>query len=107
MLLSAVFRRDSNTHPVNILSLGVWKGFTSGERAKGEQGLSLHPAPVPMAPFPQWACLMSQEYSINQKSAAANRSAPKKINENLSTLHCFDGQSLFSIMVPELFLFRL
>lgn len=45
---------------------------------------------------------MSQEYSINQMDAAANKNVPKKINENVSTLHCFDGQLLFKILVPAL-----
>lgn len=36
-------------------------------------------------------------------SAVANRTVPKKINENLSTLYCFDGQSPFKIPVPGWF----
>lgn len=35
--------------------------------------------------------------------AVANRTVPKKINENLSTLYCFDGQSLFKITVAGCF----
>lgn len=43
---------------------------------------------------------MSQEYSINQTSAAANRNVPKKTHENISTSHCLDGQLPLKIVVP-------
>lgn len=74
---------------------------------QGRARVAPHASPVPVTPFPEWVCLMSQEYSINQMRAAANGNVPKKINENLSTLYCFYGQSLFKIMEHGLFLFRL
>lgn len=78
-----------------------------GRRFHWSTRVAAYATPVLVAPFPQWVCLMSQEYSINQMGAAANRNVPKKINENLSTLYCFDGQSLLKITVPGLFLFGL
>jgi len=56
--------------------------------------------PVAVVPSPKWACLMSQEYSINQTSMVANRNVPKKTHENLSPSHCLDGQPLFKLCFP-------